>query len=96
MGRRQLLLFSLAAFLLCTVSADASRQLQQSEVKVCRYACGKGMSCDNGVCRATSVNDLSSDSPAMSAEAASQAPSDSAPLVRAQQKLVKSCIPEHD
>ena len=91
MGRRQMLLLSLAALMLCTVSADALRQLQQSEVKVCRYACGMGMSCINGVCRASSVNDLSSDSPAMSAEAASPAPSDSAPLVRAQQSVLKTC-----
>lgn len=82
MGHRQKVLLSLAALMLCAVSADALRQLHQSEVKVCRYACGMGMSCINGACLTTSVKDLSSGSSASSAEAASPAPTDSESMVK--------------
>lgn len=77
MGRRTTLFLSLLALLLCSAFAQAARELQQSEVKVCRYACGMGMSCVNGVCSATSVSDLGdSPSPAKSADPASPAPPD--------------------
>ncbi|EIE21881.1 hypothetical protein COCSUDRAFT_56328 [Coccomyxa subellipsoidea C-169] len=94
MGHLRVLLLSLAALLLLSAPAHASRELQQSEVKVCRYACGMGLTCMNGVCSATTVNDLSSaspdsgSSPAMSAEPASPAPSDSPSLAGERQSSV--------
>lgn len=65
MWRNISLLVALAAIclLVATPSIASLRMLQQSEMKVCKYACGMGMACVNGVCTSTAINNLADSTP---------------------------------